>query len=627
MLKSIDFGSIAWVKSGLSSYLSALLSHCWGEPPGGGGDSRFHAGASASHAPRTFTRMLKPMNPAQFSATNASALDRFGCNRGTLAVVALFFLCLVPILSDVATYHIDENFYTNAAIRMVQTGEYLTPHRFDGLERFNKPILAYWVAAASYKLLGIDFFSSRIPFLLAACLLIPLVCKMTRSLFQSDEAGIAAAVVLVSNIQVLTLATRATPDILLCLFVTLSFYGFTSIIFNRDRRLLTYFCAYTGAALAIETKGALGILPVAYSFLYCYFQRKQGAKPGELVEWRAILVGALVALSWFILMYVAHGMGSLKMFFVDQVGERLEGAQHEILHNLVSYVWALLRHFAPWTVVAAVAFMVDRSAIGAFWRKHREQVVYILGWCVLVVVVFSGGNLMRTRYLLPSYPLLATLLGALVVWTVQGKKTAWIAQVLPPVMLAAGVIGGLGLAFVGIFIDSGITIGGGLIVLASVLLFALFRSRRMSAVVAAGLFMVLVYSAVRIFIDPGFSPATEKAVTHRLLELAPDGAGVAAIDIAPSLYNKVHVLSGGVIEPALVPPDAAPESIAPFKVVIIPGGLRGKFSPEKYRMEECTYIRGRWTWHDVWAAVTSNGAANVLTRLEKPYYIAVRIAP
>ena len=49
------------------------------------------------------------------------------------------------------------------AVRMVRTGDYVTPHFADGTRRFEKPILSYWLIAASYRHLGISLFSSRLP--------------------------------------------------------------------------------------------------------------------------------------------------------------------------------------------------------------------------------------------------------------------------------------------------------------------------------------------------------------------------------------------------------------------------------------------------------------------------------
>ena len=63
----------------------------------------------------------------------------------TLISVCTFFLGLGrPAISDS-----DEAFYAEAAREMVEGGDWLTPH-FNFEERWQKPILYYWLTAATY---------------------------------------------------------------------------------------------------------------------------------------------------------------------------------------------------------------------------------------------------------------------------------------------------------------------------------------------------------------------------------------------------------------------------------------------------------------------------------------------
>ncbi|MDL1889275.1 hypothetical protein FBQ96_06790, partial [Nitrospirales bacterium NOB] len=120
-----------------------------------------------------------------------------------------------------------------AAIQMVQSGDYVTPRYADGSLRFRKPILTYWVLATSYATLGIGLVSSRLPFLLAACATLWVTYRLARSVTQDPRIGLLAAALLGSNILFMESATKATPDILQCLFITLSLWGATELLFNR----------------------------------------------------------------------------------------------------------------------------------------------------------------------------------------------------------------------------------------------------------------------------------------------------------------------------------------------------------------------------------------------------------
>ena len=81
-----------------------------------------------------------------------------------LALILLTGLCLFSFsyqLGEVPPYHTDENFYILSAKNMIQSGDYLTP-MFHEKKRFAKPILFYWLVAASYKTFGVNLVSARL---------------------------------------------------------------------------------------------------------------------------------------------------------------------------------------------------------------------------------------------------------------------------------------------------------------------------------------------------------------------------------------------------------------------------------------------------------------------------------
>src|ERR1041385_370604 len=175
------------------------------------------------------------------------------------ALAAVVFLGLLFIIPGLAKYHSDESFYTDASIRMMQSGEYVTPYAANGALRFAKPILPYWGVLAGYFTLGINFFASRILFLVAGCLVIVITHQLSLDLFKRPAEALLAALIMASNVQLLTISIRSTPDGFLCLFVLLSLLGFARLIFTDDRSWKNYALAYIGAGLAIETRGLPGV--------------------------------------------------------------------------------------------------------------------------------------------------------------------------------------------------------------------------------------------------------------------------------------------------------------------------------------------------------------------------------
>ncbi len=215
--------------------------------------------------------------------------------RASLLLALLFCLAFLPALAEVARYHTDEAYYTDAAIRMRATGDWVTPRAADGSPRFQKPILTYWVVAASYALFGISFFSSRILFLATGALIVLLTLHLARRLFRDETAAIVAAAFAAGNSQLMYAALRSVPDGLLGLAMTASLLGFAGLYFAPDDRSRPrdLALAYLGAGAAVATKGLLGLVLVLYGVLFGIWRgRKLGFRMRSLIAPGPIAAGA-----------------------------------------------------------------------------------------------------------------------------------------------------------------------------------------------------------------------------------------------------------------------------------------------------------------------------------------------
>ena len=56
----------------------------------------------------------------------------------------------------------DEAFYAQAALEMMTTGDLITPY-YNGVFRFEKPVLFYWLVASGYLVAGVTEFVARVP--------------------------------------------------------------------------------------------------------------------------------------------------------------------------------------------------------------------------------------------------------------------------------------------------------------------------------------------------------------------------------------------------------------------------------------------------------------------------------
>ena len=84
--------------------------------------------------------------------------------KDTVVFLCLFLLSLFVFSRGLnihgLEYRDDEIFYFQSTQEMLKSGDILSPTYF-GEDRFQKPILYYWLVLLSYKLFGIGWFSAR----------------------------------------------------------------------------------------------------------------------------------------------------------------------------------------------------------------------------------------------------------------------------------------------------------------------------------------------------------------------------------------------------------------------------------------------------------------------------------
>lgn len=546
-------------------------------------------------------------------------------DRAILVIIAFFFFALLPILPGVSTYHDDERFYTDAAIHMVRSGNYLTPYYPDGTPRFKKPILIYWVLAASYKIFGINYFSSRIPFLIAGCLVLWLTYKTSLMLFQNRQAALVSAIILFSNIQLFTSSVRSTPDILQCIFILMSLYGFMNLIFGESRAGRHYLLAYLGAALAVETKGLLGITPVLFSILFCFIRKNAGAKVRELLEPKSMFIAALVAIFWFATIYLEHGNISAQGFLTDQMGKRFSGSKMYILENILTYTLGLLRHFLPWSFLIFLVLIKKQNPAVRFFKEHKEECIFFFGWYLLLFIIFLGGNINRTRYLLPAYPLLSVFLGSVLTDAVgEGRLLPFIQKMFKWILIA-GTGCGIVLSTLGGLIDFRIRIGGVCIVVISMLLFYIaFKKNRVSAIVALGLYTVVLLAFTDIFVRPVFKTSPAPQLARAILVNGKNVKKVMAIGLSEVYASQIRIFSGAEIEVQRFDENNDPTSIRQYPIIVLSEGYRGKWNLKGYTTTKCGHSYKKWNVHDFWDIIKTGDKDAVFSRLKVQYYLAQR---
>tara|TARA_R110002020_G_scaffold165186_3_gene352552 strand:+ start:8795 stop:10465 length:1671 start_codon:yes stop_codon:yes gene_type:complete len=328
-------------------------------------------------------------------------------------VMAAFAVLVGPFALSFHMHFPDEMYYTDAAVKMLQNGDYLTTYLGNGELRFRKPIGTYWVVLAGFKLFGVSALSSRIFFLLAGALTVGATYWLAKLLFEDKKtAGISALIIAANPVLILS-ATRSIPDVLLGLTMTASAVGFAGLIRFGDQAPKKYlWILYLSLALAFETKGLPALALGGLGVFYLLFNPWKKISFKTFLHFPSLALAIFIALFWFVAMWQIHGPTYLDSFVEDQVGGRVTSRYLLILKNGMLAVGILIAIFIPWILL--VLPKIKKSTRKA-WSENSVFFGFAILWGLAILGMGAMTAKFYERYLLPVAPVLAVLLGWLLV--------------------------------------------------------------------------------------------------------------------------------------------------------------------------------------------------------------------
>ena len=291
---------------------------------------------------------------------NASPAQRLS------ALIAICGLLFFTFLGVRDLWDIDEGMHAAIAQTMLLSGDWVTPI-FNGEAFLDKPVLFNWVTAISFYLFGFTEFAARLPAALSGLGCVILTWQLGRQCY-GERAGFLAGLILATTLEFMILSRVVQYDIPFTFFVTLALFCFARAVVDEDNRRFYFLGFYAAAALAVLTKGPIGlILPGLVIVVYLVTTARY-----SLLREMQILPGIVLFLAivtpWFVLMERANE-GYLEYFILKQhLGNFLggEGAmkpRHPEPFNY--YLPILLAGLLPWSA------LLPQSLVRA-WRSDRD---------------------------------------------------------------------------------------------------------------------------------------------------------------------------------------------------------------------------------------------------------------
>ncbi|MGH9161649.1 MAG: ArnT family glycosyltransferase [Vicinamibacteraceae bacterium] len=316
----------------------------------------------------------------------------------------------------------DEAYYAEAAREMVESGDWLTP-RYNYEERFQKPILYYWLAAATYTVAGVSEAAARFPAALSGLALALLTYLCGRRWFDPPTATLAGVIV-ATSFGAFAFARAGLPDLPLALFITLATWALIEAWDARYRDEPIHPAARRGwlllgavaLGLAVLTKGPVGIaLPVMTVALAAWRERYvQG------VSWRdrwpsrrdlllAALLFVLVAAPWYVAMTDVHGFAYLERFFLDENLERFATDRYNEPRPLWFYGPIVLSGLMPWSPFLLLWIPSFMQIVVRRERRLTSGAWRLVLWAAVPLLFYSLSIGKQPRYILPVLPPLALI--------------------------------------------------------------------------------------------------------------------------------------------------------------------------------------------------------------------------
>lgn len=320
--------------------------------------------------------------------------------------ILFFRLSTLEILDLVDT---TESRYAAVATQMLNNKNYVTPmipKGADDVPYLGKPPLHFWLMVESYRLFGIDEWTSRLPSFISLLVIIFSFFLLSKNSLDKKLA-LRASAVLCSSLLMFTLSGTVLLDVTLTSFVSLSIVLAFLFLENNNKNYLYAFWLFL--ALSVLVKGPAGIVFCALPLLgYAIHQRKFKSLFSLLTPLGIALFLAITA-PWFYLSEKANP-GFLRYFFLNENVLRymtkdygdLYGQGHVEPYGTALWMFALA--FFPWTTIV-FSYLFPSKGKRNFNRLTFSPIgTLAFYWMSIPIIFLIFIRQLHFGYLVPALP-------------------------------------------------------------------------------------------------------------------------------------------------------------------------------------------------------------------------------
>ncbi len=349
-----------------------------------------------------------------------------------LAAISLGFFYNIHAIP---LFDVDEGAFSEATREMLVRGDFISTY-LNGVPRYDKPILIYWLQAASVTLFGINEFALRLPSALAATAWVLAIFFFVKTL-RDGKTAFYAAIMMATALEISIMGKTATADALLNLWITSSMLvGY--LFFHTQRQKYLYWMFFF-IGLGFLTKGPVAVMiPLAVSFLFFAIKREFKLWLRAVFNPIGLIIFLAVAMPWYVAQYLKEGDAFIQGFFFKHNIDRFQGAMEQHDGSIFYYVPVVLLGLLPYTTVLLGTLLRIKTII-----KDDLQ-LFLLLWFGFVFLFFSLSGTKLPHYVVYGFAPLIILMALHLMNTLPDRRPpgmrARIGLFLPPLLFFATLL-------------------------------------------------------------------------------------------------------------------------------------------------------------------------------------------
>ncbi len=336
------------------------------------------------------------------------------------ALAGLFFLNLNGYL----LFDHDEGAFSEATRGMFERGDFITTYLNDRL-RFDKPILIYWLQAASIYVFDIEVWAFRFPSALAGIFWCLAIFFFTRR-YLNEATAVAATLMAGTALGINAIAHVATADAVLNMFLAMTLLCIYHYSQAPSRRLLL--AIYALMALGTLTKGPVAVaIPLITASLYYLSSGLRPQLLKALFYFPGWLLYLAIAAPWYVLIYLDQGQAFIDGFILKHNVNRFNDAMEGHDGGFLFYPLVLPFVLAPFGgLLLRILPSLKHLRHGDDDGKHTlDRFLWI--WFLVVLVLFSLASTKLPHYILYGCTPLIILMARHREWL----RSRWLAAAFP----------------------------------------------------------------------------------------------------------------------------------------------------------------------------------------------------